>query len=238
MNNELSIKKETFSNETFGNFITTAKSNLNALARKGNDVAKYNAYYIAFFDDNANIDGSLVEDWKRHNVNNLKDYVSKELNIGKSQYYNLLAIGKLLELDEKGKPKYKDERLEAFNTTAIGLLINKKPENETFEEYINRLFSSGRIATNMSNNEIRNALKDKIVNDDKKTTKKKSEKENEKELTFEDKFLTIAMDFENLYNSEIVGREFDKEMKEDYKKLHEIFFKYVANDNNPFKENK
>lgn len=238
MNNELSIKKETFSNETFGNFITTAKSNLNALARKGNDVAKYNAYYIAFFDDNANIDGSLVEDWKRHNVNNLKDYVSKELNIGKSQYYNLLAIGKLLELDEKGKPKYKDERLEAFNTTAIGLLINKKPENETFEEYINRLFSNGRITTKMSNNEIRNALKDKVVNDDKKTTKKKSEKENEKELTFEDKFLTIAMDFENLYNSEIVGREFDKEMKEDYKKLHEIFFKYVANDNNPFKENK
>ena len=233
MNNELIIKKETFSNETFGNFITTAKSNLNALAKKGNDVAKYNAYYIAFFDNNANIDGALVEDWKRHNVNNLKDYVSKELNIGKSQYYNLLAIGKLLELDEKGKPIYKDKRLEAFNTTAIGLLINKKPENETFEEYVNRLFSSGRITTKMSNNEIRNALKDKVVNDDKKTTKKVEEKDtNESPI---DTLKNIAIDFENFYNK-VVGTEFKNTHEVDLNTLHRIFEKY-ANDN-PFEENK
>lgn len=238
MNNELSIKKETFSNETFGNFITTAKNNLNSLARKANDTFKFNAYYINYFDNVKNIDGALAEDWKRHNVNNLKDYVSKELNIGKSQYYNLLAVGKLLELDEKGNPKYIDERLEHFNVTAVGLLINKCPENENFSDYIERLFSSGRITTKMSNNEIRSALRDKIASEDKKTTKKKDEKENKKGLTFDDEFLSIAMDFENLYNSGIVGRELDKEKINDYEKLHEIFFKYVAKDNNPFEENK
>ena len=234
MNNELSIKKETFSNETFGNFITTAKSNLNSLARKANDTAKYNAYYIAFFDNNANIDGSLVEDWKRHNVNNLKDYVSKELNIGKSQYYNYLAIGKLLELDENGKPKYKDKRLESFNTTAIGLLINKKPENETFENYINRLFSSGRITTKMSNNEIRSALKDKVVNEDKKTTKKTDEKEDTNEKP-EDTLNRLALDFENFY-CKVVGTKFKEEHEVDLNALHRIFEKYVSK--NPFEENK
>ena len=238
MNNEISIKKETFKNETFGKFITTAKSNLNSLARKANDTAKYNAYYIHYFDNVSNIDGALAEDWKRHNVNSLKDYVAKELGIGKSQYYNLLAIGKLLELDEKGNPKYTDERLEHFNVTAVGLLINKCPENENFKDYVERLFSSGKITTKMSNNEIRSALRDKIVSKDKKTSENTSGKEDGKELTFDDKFLAIAMDFENLYNSEIVGREFDKERKEDYKKLHEIFLKYVADDSNPFKETK
>lgn len=234
MNNELSIKKEAFSNEVFGNFITTAKNNMNSLARKANDTAKYNAYYIAFFDNNANIDGTLVEDWKRHNVNNLKDYVSKELNIGKSQYYNLLAIGKLLELDEKGKPKYKDERLEAFNTTAIGLLINKKPENETFDDYVNRLFSSGRITTKMSNNEIRNALKDKVVAEDKKINKKADEKEDTNEEPI-DTLKKIAIDFENFYNK-VVGTEFKNTHEVDLNTLHRIFEKY-ANDN-PFEENK
>ena len=234
MNNELSIKKETFSNEIFGNFITTAKNNLNSLARKGNDVAKYNAYYIAFFDNNANIDGSLVEDWKRHNVNNLKDYVSKELNIGKSQYYNLLAIGKLLKLDEKGKPIYIDKRLESFNTSAIGLLINKKPENETFEEYVNRLFSSGRITTKMSNNEIRSALKDKIVGEDKKTTKKADKEEDTNEEPI-DTLKRIAIDFENFY-CKVVATEFKATHEVDLNTLHRIFEKY-ANEN-PFEENK
>jgi len=236
MNNELSIKKETFSNETFGNFITTAKSNMNSLARKANDTAKYNAYYIAFFDNNANIDGSLVEDWKRHNVNNLKDYVSKELNIGKSQYYNLLAIGKLLSLDEKGNPHYTDERLEHFNTTAIGLLINKKPENETFKEYIDRLFSSGRITTKMSNNEIRSALKDKVVGEDKKTTKKKGEKADSEKDTNEkpeDTLNRIALDFENFY-CKIVGTDFKTEHEEDINALHKILEKYAFG--NPFDE--
>lgn len=232
MNNELSIKKETFSNETFGNFITTAKNNLNSLARKANDTAKYNAYYIAFFDNNANIDGALVEDFKRHNVNNLKDYVSKELNIGKSQYYNYLAIGKLLSIDENGKPHYTDERLEHFNTTAIGILINKKPENETFEDYVNRLFSSGRINTKMSNNEIRSALKDKVVGE--KTTKKADEKEDTNEEPI-DTLKRIAIDFENFYNK-VVGTEFKATHDIDLNALHRIFEKY-ANDN-PFEENK
>ena len=234
MNNELSIKKETFSNETFGNFITTAKNNLNSLARKANDTFKFNAYYINYFDNVKNIDGALAEDWKRHNVNNLKDYVSKELNIGKSQYYNLLAVGKLLELDEKGNPKYTDERLEHFNVTAVGLLINKCPENENFSDYIERLFSSGRITTKMSNNEIRTALKDKVMAEDKKTTKKVDKKEDTNEEPI-DTLKRIAIDFEDFY-CKVVGTEFKNTHEVDLNTLHRIFEKY-ANDN-PFEENK
>ena len=234
MNTEVTINKEIFKDEIFGKFITNAKKNLTTLEKKANDVAKYNAFYIAYFDNNANISAEMVEDWKRHNVKSLKDYVAKELNIGKSQFYNLLAIGKLLEIDEKDVPHYKDKRLENFNTSAVGLLINKCPVNENFEDYINRLFSSGRITEKMSNNEIRSALKDKIVGGDKKTTKKADEKEDANEEPI-NTLKRIAIDFENFY-CKVVGSEFKATHEVDLNTLHRIFEKY-ANEN-PFEENK
>lgn len=225
MNTEITINKEIFKDEIFGKFITTAKKNLVSLEKKANDVTKYNAYYIAYFDNNANICAEVVEDWKRHNVKTLKDYVAKELNIGKSQFYNLLAIGKLLEIDEKDVPHYKDKRLENFNATAVGLLINKCPENEDFEDYVNRLFSSGRITEKMSNNEIRTALRDKVVKEN-----KKEEEKDTKENPI-DTLNKIAVDFENFY-CEIVGTKFKEEHEIDLNALHRIFEKYVAE--NPF----
>ena len=156
------------------------------------------------------------------------------MNIGKSQYYNLLAIGKLLKLDEKGNPRYTDERLEHFNTTAIGLLINKKPENETFEDYVNRLFSSGRITMKMSNNEIRSALKDKVVASDKAESKKADSGKDTDEKP-EDTLNRIAMDFENFY-CKVVGSKFKADHEIDLNALHRIFEKYVSK--NPFEENK
>lgn len=234
MNTEITIKKEIFSDEGFGKFITTAKKKLMWLEKRGNDVAKYNAYFINFYDNNKNINGAVVEDWKRHGVNNLKDYVAKELNIGKSQYYNLLAIGKLLLIDDDENVRFKDERLENFNTTAIGLLINKKPENETFEEYIDRLFSSGRINTSMTNNDIRKALKDKVVASDKAESKKvDSEKDTDEKP--EDTLNRLAIDFENFY-CKVVGTKFKEEHDIDLNALHRIFEKYVSK--NPFEEDK
>ena len=225
MNTEITINKEIFKDEIFGKFITNAKKNLVSLEKKANDTAKYNAYYIAYFDNNANISAEIVEDWKRHNAKSLKEYVAKELNIGKSQFYNLLAIGKLLEIDEKDVPHYKDKRLENFNATAVGLLINKCPENEDFEDYVNRLFSSGRITEKMSNNEIRTALRDKVVKEDKKEAEKDT-KENPI-----DTLNRIAVDFENFY-CEIIGTKFKEEHEIDLNALHRIFEKYVAE--NPF----
>ena len=233
MNTEITINKEIFKDEIFGKFITNAKKNLVAVERKANDVAKYNAFYIAFFDNNANISAEIVEDWKRHNVKSLKDYVAKELNIGKSQFYNLLAIGKLLEIDEKDVPHYKDKRLENFNTSAVGLLINKCPVNENFEDYIDRLFSSGRITEKMSNNEIRSALKDKVVASDKVESKKSDSKKDIDEKP-EDTLNKIAVDFENFY-CKIVGTKFKAEHEIDLNALHRIFEKYVSK--NPFEEN-
>lgn len=227
MNTEITINKETFNNETFGKFITNAKKNLVSLEKKANDTAKYNAYYIAYFDNNTNINAELTEDWKRHNVKSLKEYVAKELNIGKSQFYNLLAIGKLLEIDEKDVPHYKDKRLENFNCTAVGLLINKCPENENFNDYIDRLFSSGRITEKMSNNEIRTALRDKVVKEN-----KKEEEKDTKENPI-DTLNKIAVDFENFY-CKIVGTEFKTTHETDLNTLHRIFEKYVSK--NPFEE--
>lgn len=232
MNNEITINKEIFKDEIFGKFITTAKKNIIALEKKGNDVAKYNAFYIAYFDNMANISAEVAEDWKRHNVKSLKEYVAKELNIGKSQYYNLLAIGKLLEIDEKDVPHYKDKRLENFNTSAVGLLINKCPVNENFKDYIDRLFSSGRITEKMSNNEIRNALKDKVVASDKTNSKKTSGGKDTNEEPI-DILKRIAIDYENFYNK-VVGTEFKVTHEVDLNTLHRIFEKY-ANDN-PFEE--
>lgn len=235
MNTEITINnKETFSNKDFGKFITTAKKNLISLEKHANDFYKFNAYYIAFFDNNKNINKELLEDFKRHEVNNIKDYVQKELAIGKSQYYNLLAIGKLLKLDDKGQPHYKDLRLENFNTTAVGLIINKCPENEKIEDYINRIFESNRITEKMSNNDIRKALKDKIVASDKVGSKKEGNEKDTDEKP-EDTLNRLAIDFENFY-CKVVGTKFKEEHEVDLNTLHRIFEKYVSK--NPFEENK
>lgn len=236
MNTEVTISntKEVFKNKVFGEFITTAKRNLVALEKKANDVNKFNAFYIAFFDNNKNVNAELVEDFKRHEVSTLKDYVQKELAISKSQYYNLLAVGKLLELDDKGTPHYKDTRLENFNTTAVGLLINKCPQNEKFEDYINRLFSVNRITEKMSNNDIRKALKDKVVASDKADSKKVDSKKDTDEKP-EDTLNRLAIEYENFY-CKIVGTEFKTKYDIDLNALHRIFEKYVSK--NPFEENK
>lgn len=234
MNTEIVIdNKEIFKNKTFGKFITNAKKNLITLEKKANDTAKYNAYYIAHFDNVDNIDKNIAEDWKRHNVKTLKDYVAKELGIGKSQFYNLLAIGKLLEIDDKDVPHYKDKRLENFNASAIGLLINKKPENETMQDFINRLFDSKRINENMSNNDLRKALKDKVVASDNADSKKADEKDTSEKP--EDTLNRIAVDFENFY-CKVVGTKFKADHEVDLNALHRIFEKYVSK--NPFEENK
>lgn len=230
MNTEIIINnKEVFKNKTFGEFITTAKKNLISLENKVNDTAKYNAYYIAYFDNNKNINGELTEDYKRHNVNNLKDYVSKELGIGKSQFYNLLAVGKLLKLDDNKKVHYIDKRLENFNVTAVGLLINKCPENEDIKDYINRLFESKRIDSSMSNSDIRKALRDKVVKEDKKEVEKEIKKNPYDTLT------NIAIQFEDFY-CEVVGTKFKADHEIDLNALHRIFEKYASK--NPFEENK
>lgn len=233
MNTEITINnKEIFKNKTFGEFITTAKKNLISLENKANDTAKYNAFYIAYFDNNKNINGELTEDFKRHNVNNLKDYVSKELGIGKSQFYNLLAVGKLLKLDDKKRVHYIDKRLENFNVTAVGLLINKCPENENLEEYINRLFETKRIDSSMSNSDIRKALRDKVVKEDKKENNEDNEVIKQ---TPEDTLNKLAIEFENFY-CKIVGTKFKADHEIDLNALHRIFEKYVSK--NPFEENK
>lgn len=236
MNTEVTISntKEIFKNKVFGEFITTAKRNLVSLEKKANDVNKFNAFYIAFFDNNKNINSELIEDFKRHEVTTLKDYVQKELAISKSQYYNLLAVGKLLELDDKGTPHYKDTRLENFNTTAVGLLINKCPQNEKFEDYINRLFSVNRITDKMTNNDIRKALKDKVVASDKAESKKADSAKDTDEKP-EDTLNKLAIDFENFY-CKIVGTKFKAEHEVDLNALHRIFEKYTSK--NPFEDNK
>ena len=236
MNTEVTISntKEVFKNKVFGEFITTAKKNLILLEKRTNDVNKFIAYSIAFFDNNKNINNDLLEDFKRHEVDNLKDFVQKELAISKSQYYNLLAVGKLLELDDKGTPRYKDTRLENFNTTAVGLLINECPQNEKFEDYVDRLFSSNRITDKMTNNDIRKALKDKVVASDKTESKKADSKKDTDEKP-EDTLNRLALEFENFY-CKVVGSKFKADHEIDLNALHRIFEKYVSK--NPFEENK
>ena len=234
MNTEIKIKDEEFLNAKFGEFITKAKKNLISLENKANDTAKYNAYFIYYFEDNKHVDDKLAMDFHRNNVKTLREYVAKELGIGKSQYYNLLRIGELLEIDDKGKVHYKDSRLENFNATAVGILLDKQPENEKFEDYINRLFSTNRINDKMSNNDIRKALKDKVVSSD-KTDSKKAGSEKDTDEKPEDTLNKLAIEYENFY-CKIVGTKFKAEHEVDLNALHRIFEKYVSK--NPFEENK
>ena len=83
----------------------------------------------------------------------------------------------------------------------------------------------------MTNNDIRKALKDKFVADDKKASNKADKKEGNEEPS--ETLRKLAIDFENFYNK-VVGTEFKATHEVDLNTLHRVFEKYVSE--NPFEK--